>query len=231
MAVKFVAPRVPLVDNRGNITREWYLLFQSLFDSSDGPGSIPEAPDDVQMVAPIYDDRPDLLALQAVPTPSQSLGPIIDPVQLLAATLPLDRPSNLAQRVNDIEAFLATDPYPQQASITILIDNYTPTLSSPSNLDAQSVNGVFRYVRVGKIITMSGFLTVDPTAAGVVGISLSLPVASNFATATDASGSATAPGEAGYVFSDSVNDVLRVNFTAVSTASHSLAIFCQYEVL
>lgn len=36
MAIKFVAPRVALVDSNGNITREWYLFFQGIFDRVGG---------------------------------------------------------------------------------------------------------------------------------------------------------------------------------------------------
>lgn len=37
-ALKFLTPRVPLVDNRtGLISREWYLFFQGVFDRIGGP--------------------------------------------------------------------------------------------------------------------------------------------------------------------------------------------------
>lgn len=66
MAVKFVPPRVPLVDVRtGQITREWFLLFQSVFDLS-GSGSVPN--DELTSLAPAssLDQFLSLIAAQSI---------------------------------------------------------------------------------------------------------------------------------------------------------------------
>lgn len=87
MTVKFVPPRVPLVDLRtGTITREWYLLFQTLFTGS----GLTE--DQIQLIAPpdsggnlamifgqLADDlatRPSLVPALAAP---DDLGPSLFP--------------------------------------------------------------------------------------------------------------------------------------------------------
>jgi hypothetical protein len=73
---------------------------------------------------------------------------------------------------------------------------YTPTLTNVANLDASTAYSC-QYVRVGSVVTVSGQVDVDPTAAAATQLGLSLPIASNFANANECAGTAFASGIAG----------------------------------
>lgn len=106
--VKFVPPRVPLVDLRsGQITREWYLLFASLFEGSDGPGGLPDPTDDMPLISYVsnLDQLPGTIPQEIVPLPDQSVTPLVDAMTLqLADPLP---PSDFSRRLDDIERTIA----------------------------------------------------------------------------------------------------------------------------
>lgn len=111
------------------------------------------------------------------------------------------------------------------------VGSYTPTISSTSNLDSTpTVNAPFLWERIGSHVVGSGFLTVDPTAAGQVGFSMSVPVASNFLTTSDASGPVSSSSEVGFLFADTVSDLFRINFQASVTTAHSLMVQFRYIV-
>ena len=63
---------------------------------------------------------------------------------------------------------------------TITSGTYTPTITGVANV-AGSTSAVCQYMRVGDVVTVSGQVLIDPTAAVVTSFRLSLPIASNFA--------------------------------------------------
>lgn len=106
---------------------------------------------------------------------------------------------------------------------------YTPTATIVTNLDSVTP-GTFFYQRVGDVVAVFGVAQVDPTASGSIVFRLSLPVASNFAAASDAAGA----GQlfATFVQADATNDAAAVtapNNTA--TSAYSLYFSFSYRVL
>lgn len=79
------------------------------------------------------------------------------------------------------------------AVATLNSGTYTPTISNTTNV-ATSTSAIFQWLRIGNVVTVSGAVTVDPTTTGDTRLSLSLPVASDFTTATQCSGTATYDG-------------------------------------
>lgn len=67
---------------------------------------------------------------------------------------------------------------------------YTPSLTNTTNVAASSAN-TCQWMRVGNVVTVSGSLSIDPTAASTVTeLDLSLPIASAMTSATHLAGSA-----------------------------------------
>lgn len=110
---------------------------------------------------------------------------------------------------------------------------YTPTGTTVTNLDSVTPSLSF-YQRVGDIVTVALSGTMDPTASGNVVFGISLPIASNFAAATDATGTVgglPVVGGNSMVAADATNDRLTVNIGNSQTASTSWSAVAQYRVL
>lgn len=118
----------------------------------------------------------------------------------------------------------------------VLIDRcesgtYTPTGTVLTNLDSVTP-GVCRYIRVGDQVIVSGTVTVDPTASGNISFALSLPIASAFTTATQASGMVSAGSSTtGVAYSDATNDRVEFFQNNTSSASYDVRFTFAYTVL
>lgn len=66
---------------------------------------------------------------------------------------------------------------------------YTPTLTGVANVQASTVYAA-QWMRVGKVVTVSGQIDLDPTAAGTVQFTIGLPVASTFTHSSHLCGTA-----------------------------------------
>jgi len=65
---------------------------------------------------------------------------------------------------------------------------YTPTLTNGANIDASTAL-TCQYMRVGNVVTVSGTVNIDPTAAATyTSLGMTLPIASNFANAYECGG-------------------------------------------
>lgn len=114
----------------------------------------------------------------------------------------------------------------------------TPTLTNTTNISSSTANGE-QYMRVGNVVTVSGTLDLTiTTAAGTASeIAISLPVASNFTTGNQCSGtvsvtSGVATGySSGYITSDSTNDRARVSFNALASGARTMQYHYTYQVL
>jgi hypothetical protein len=116
--------------------------------------------------------------------------------------------------------------------------NYTPTVSAGSNV--ASVGSVYtaRYLRVGKIVSVTGAVDVTSTSSADTATTLrvSLPLASNFTTFSDAYGTATkdaASGTsyaAGNVLAESVTDTAVIAWSSKNTVSSTVVFNFQYEL-
>jgi hypothetical protein len=114
---------------------------------------------------------------------------------------------------------------------------YTPSLTAVANVAVLTAQ-VCQYSQVGSTVTVSGWLTVDPTAAAgtATAVGISLPVASAFANVIQCAGTgnATTSGatnEAGIVVGDTVNSRAELRFQAQNAASHSYAFHFTYRVV
>lgn len=116
---------------------------------------------------------------------------------------------------------------------TIDSGTYTPTLTNVTNVSASTAYQC-RYLRIGNVVTVSGRLDVDPTAAGLLEVGISLPIASNFTTVQQCSGTAASEivsGQSAAFYSDTTNDRARLMWTTVDTANRSMCFIFQYDVV
>jgi hypothetical protein len=113
---------------------------------------------------------------------------------------------------------------------------YTPTLTGTANV-ASSTSASCCYVRVGNIVTVSGYIRITPTAAANTQTSfrITLPIASNLTAGNDLGGSgsawrATAATPAALITGDTVNDAANFDYSAQSTSENIIGFNFQYEV-
>lgn len=112
---------------------------------------------------------------------------------------------------------------------------YTPTLTNVSNLDGSTTN-VCQWMRVGGVVTVSGRLAVNPTAAGptYTELGISLPVASDFSSIIQACGTAFTndlPGQGAFIEADSTNNRMRLGFYADDTNNQDLVFTAIYLIV
>lgn len=127
---------------------------------------------------------------------------------------------------------------PAQVRTDIAVDTsssgtYTPTVTNIANV-ASSTPNVAQWMRVGNVVTVSGNLTVTPTATGDTQFRLSLPVASNFSGTTQCSGGGgdrTAPYAVLVIYADTTNKQAWLNFTASTTAARAIQYHYTYLVI
>lgn len=100
---------------------------------------------------------------------------------------------------------------------------YTPTLTHVLNITA-STSQVCQWIRVGNVVTVSGMITIDPTAGSTASqIDISLPIASNLSTAGQLGGTgcvAIAAGVAAAISGNLALDRARYDFTSDSSGAN-----------
>lgn len=119
--------------------------------------------------------------------------------------------------------------------ITITTGSWTPTLTNTTNV-AASTASVCYYIRVSDQVFFWGNVDIDPTAAGATVMGMSLPIASNFGSASDARGTFTYSGTAvafigGGIFSDAANDRLTFQMSVVDTANRNYSFSGGYRII
>lgn len=110
---------------------------------------------------------------------------------------------------------------------------YTPTLTNDANLDSSTAFSC-QYIRIGNVVTVSGRVNIDPTAAGICLLGISLPIASNFANANECAGTGVSPNVAGQcmaIQADAANDRAQMAWTAVDTAARATYFTFTYRVI
>lgn len=116
---------------------------------------------------------------------------------------------------------------------TLASGTYTPTLTNVTNV-AASTAYTCQYLRVGSVVTVSGKIDIDPTAAGAVELGISLPVSSNFAALEDCGGTASANAIAGQVAAiaaDAVNDRAKLIYIAVDLTNQPMYFSFTYRII
>lgn len=115
---------------------------------------------------------------------------------------------------------------------------YTPTTTAVLNISSTSVVGVASWIRVGSVVSVDGQVSIDPNAASTISIvSITLPIASNFAAVSNGNGTAvsmTGAAEhlAGAVYAEDTTDVMWLVFNpGTDTASRPWTYHFQYVVI
>lgn len=103
---------------------------------------------------------------------------------------------------------------------------YTPTLVNATNV-AASTPSVCTWMRVGNVVTVSGNLDIDVTAAGLSELTISLPIAST----STVGGGVIADTYFGSVGSIGISTTAGCQFDAVNTANHRHNFTFTYEVV
>lgn len=110
---------------------------------------------------------------------------------------------------------------------------YTPTLTGVANVGASGALAC-QYMRVRDVVTVSGRLTLDPTAAVATQLGISLPVASNLANAEECAGTAVAPGIAGQcaaIVGDATNNRAELQYVAADLTNQAWSFTFTYRVI
>ena len=111
-------------------------------------------------------------------------------------------------------------------------DIWTPTISVVTNVSA-TVAYSCNYSRVDDIVTISGFLEIDPIATGPIQVELTLPIASTFVSFVNASGTLNSSTGAilGSVRADAPSNKLELNGNSTTTANTLCSFSATYRVL
>ena len=108
---------------------------------------------------------------------------------------------------------------------------YTPTLTNVTNLGA-STTAECQFLAVDNVCTVGFRFAVDPTAAALTELGISLPVPSNFGVVGDCGGTSSAIiTECGLIEADVANNRASLQFTAVSVNNHAIAGSFTYEII
>jgi hypothetical protein len=110
---------------------------------------------------------------------------------------------------------------------------WTPTVSAASNVTA-STPFACQYMRVGDVVSFSGRINIQATAAGATAFNLSLPIASDFNSLVQAAGTlttqATGVTACGAILGDTTNDALTVQINALGTTNTAYSFTGMYLV-
>jgi hypothetical protein len=109
---------------------------------------------------------------------------------------------------------------------------YTPTLTNTTNV-ASSTAAVCQYMRVGNTVTVSGEVSITPTATGNTLLGFSLPVGSTLTAVRQVGGTAVAQTTAQVmsVYGDSTNNRATFRMQAAATTALTYAFSFTYRVL
>lgn len=112
---------------------------------------------------------------------------------------------------------------------------YTPTLTINANLDSVTAFQS-QWLRVGNVVTVSGRMTADPTAAANTSTSvyISLPVASNFGAIEDCGGTAACNsvfGLAAAIYADTSSDRAIMQWSSQQTSAVSMLYSFTYRII
>lgn len=98
---------------------------------------------------------------------------------------------------------------------------YTPTLTPVLNIEAATPS-TCQYMRVGSVVTVSGYINMDATATGATQLGISLPIASDFAAVEQCAGtgySSTIVSEGCAILGDLTNNRAEMNWNTSTAAS------------
>lgn len=135
----------------------------------------------------------------------------------------------------DIPATIArdTEVTAAVAAANLASGAYSPTLTNVANLDGSTAFAAL-YLRVGDVVTVSGKVSVNPTAAGSVQLGISLPFASNITDEQDCNGAAFSPtiaGQGAAILGDTANNRAQMQWIAVDTTNQPMFFTFTYRII
>ncbi len=110
---------------------------------------------------------------------------------------------------------------------------YTPTLTAMTNVAASTAYRC-QYIRSRSSVFVSGQVDIDPTAAGLVQLGISLPIASNLGAPNDCAGTAACAAVAGQsaaILGDAANNRAEIDWIAVDTANRAMYFTFGYLII
>jgi hypothetical protein len=114
---------------------------------------------------------------------------------------------------------------------------YTPALTNSTNV-ASSTASELQYMRVGSVVTVSGLVSITPTAGSDANtvLEMSLPISSNFAATTNLGGtgvisSSTGRGVAAAIYADTTTDNAEFNFLSPAASAVSMRFTFTYRII
>lgn len=116
---------------------------------------------------------------------------------------------------------------------TVAAGVYTPALTGVANVAASTAYQC-QWSRVGDVVTVSGKVDIDPTAAGNLQLGIALPIASDIGAAEDCAGVAFASGIAGQgaaIRGDAANNRAELVYIAVDTTNQPFYFSFTYQIL
>lgn len=112
----------------------------------------------------------------------------------------------------------------------LVAGTYTPALTNVTNV-AASVAYASQYMRVGNVVTVTGKVDIDPTAAALTELRISLPVASALVNQEQCAGAGSNLTESARVLADAANDAALLSFTAVAITNQTWSYSFSYLVI
>lgn len=117
---------------------------------------------------------------------------------------------------------------------TVDSDVYTPTLTNVANLDGSTAYEC-QWIQIGDVVTVSGKVSVNPTAPGVETLlGIELPVASNLGAEEDCAGVAFCPavgGQGAAIRADAANNRAEMVWIAGDLSSQPMFFSFSYTVI
>jgi len=148
----------------------------------------------------------------------------------------VDNLFSLHKKVADLTAAMPKPTDPKEATTPGGGDTesgqYTPLLDNVLNLTSKAFK--CQFLRVGKAVTVSGRVDVDPTAAGTTQLGISLPIQSTIQKAEQCSGAAACPSVAGQSASiqgDTAGNRALMQWVAVDTSNQSMFFTFTYWIV
>lgn len=117
---------------------------------------------------------------------------------------------------------------------TIASGTYSPTTSNTTNVDSSSASDA-QYMRVGDVVTVSGSVSIDPTAAGgtATEMRMTLPISTNsFNNSNEAGGTAcTATNDVAAIRAEAATQRVAFVFNSGHTAARTYRYSFTYQIV
>lgn len=120
-----------------------------------------------------------------------------------------------------------------EANGRLAAGTWTPTLTSVGNVTATTAFDS-TYTRVGDVVSFAGRVNMQATAAGAASFRMSLPIASDFNSLSQAAGTVNTQlagsNITGAILADTATDTLTVQINAIDTSNRAYSFTGQYLV-